>query len=141
MPTTSILERPAHDATPPRSHVLLAVAVLATGAVIAALVTSALDAPEQVDLTIDNPTDYDFNVTVRPADGGSSLGIGQLQSRSTHTYRSVNDQGGEWRIEFAYAGVDAAGLTVTRSEITAGEIVVPSSAAEKLRRAGIEPPP
>lgn len=141
MPTAPSIARPSRRArSKPTSLIGIAVLV-AAGIAVAVVAMTALREPSRVDVTIENPTDFDFNVRVSPADGGSSLGLGQIPARSTEQFRDVNDQGEEWLIELSYGGVEAGEMTVSGSSIESTPIVVPDSAAEALRRAGFKPPP
>lgn len=118
----------------------VAAAAIAT-AVILLIASSVLDEPHQVDLVVENPTVYEMNVRAEPADGGADLNLGSVGRESSRTFSKVNDQGERWQLEFSYGGIVAAELIVDRAELDADPVVVPSSAEEVLREAGLRPSP
>lgn len=142
MPTAPPLSRPS--ARPRSRGAGLAVAVIAAVATVLALLvmtSSLLTGPDRVDLAVENPTPYELEVQVRGADGGSVHQLGPIASGSTREFTGVIDQGDTWLFEFSYGGVLAAELTVERSGIEAGTVVVPDSAEEVLDDSDLPPPP
>lgn len=143
MPTAPSIDRPSPRARNRRVPALVAViaaGVLATAAMLM-FVGSVLDEPSRIDLVVENPTVYEMNVRAEPADGGSGQELGTVGAESSQTFAGAIDQGDRWQLEFAYAGVVAAELVVDRTELNAGPVVVPSSAEEVLREAGLPPSP
>ena len=142
MPTAPPLSRPSAR---PRSRQVrsaaLIVAAVAVAIALLAITSSMLTGPDRVDLTIENPTAYHLSVDVRGAEDGSVLGVGTVSAESTGEFPRVIDQGEMWWFEFSYGGVVAAEVTVSRSALEAGSVVVPDSAGEVLRQAGLSPPP
>jgi hypothetical protein len=141
MPTVSTRPRPpAQHLSPGRLAAAgVAVVVLAVGVWAAERV---FEPPATVDVTVDNPTEYDLHVQVRSR-GGSVLPLGEVQAGSATTFDEVIDQGEAWVFEFSYAGAEATPLESARSELEATDwrVRIPERAAAELRRAGIEPPP
>lgn len=141
MPTAPSVTRPSPRVRNRRVPLLVAVIAAGALATVAMLlfVGSVLDEPSRVDLVMENPTVYEMNVRVEPADGGSGQELGTIGAESSQTFAGVIDQGDRWQLEFTYAGILAAELVVDRTELDAGPVVVPSSAEEVLREAGLPP--
>ena len=97
--------------------------------------------PPRVELVVENPTAYDVNVDVRPADGGNRLGLGTVGADASRPFSRVIDQGERWLVEFSYGGVDATPIQVSRDTITSGSVVVPESVEAEFRDAGLAAPP
>lgn len=89
-----------------------------------------------------NETDYSANVDVRGEDGGW-LGITTVQPHETREVGMVIDQGDRWTFRFAYGGHDSVEVEISKKElIDAGwRVEVPTELEEKLRAAGVAPPP
>lgn len=143
MPTATSVARPSPRAAgPPLARMIISVLVVVAAAVmLSGGILSLLEEPERTDVTVDNPTAYPVHVRVESAEEGSGLGLGTAHSESSRTFTGVVDQGERWRFEFRYGGIDAAEVIVTRDDVAAGPIVVPSSAGRVLREAGVATPP
>lgn len=136
------LARPA-PRTPQRraSTAVLAIAVVAAAAVLVVALSAFFAEPERVTVVIENPTAYEVNVDVRPADGGDRLGLGTVAAGTTRSFERVIDQGDPWSFEYSYAGVEAASVEVPGDEVAGGTVVVPEHVEERFREAGTPPPP
>lgn len=142
MPTSSpALARPSPQIRQRRVDVVVTVVAVIVGAAIVAALNVLLADPARVDLQVDNPTEYDVNVDVRPAQGGNRLGLGTVSAGSSRPFGLVIDQGDRWLFEFSYGGVDASPVEVSRETVTTGTVVVPDSVEAEFRAAGLTPPP
>jgi hypothetical protein len=100
---------------------------------------AALDDPGRVDLVVDNATDHQVSVVVRPADGARAQNLGPVGPRSSKRLTSVVDQGSTWVFEYSSAGVAAGEVEVARTRLRDGEVVVPESVGDALEQAGLRP--
>ena len=142
MPTSSpALARPSPHTRERRLDIVATVIAVIAGLAIVAALSVILADPPRVDLLIDNPTAYDVNVDVRPADGGNRLGLGTVDADSEKPFRLVIGQGDRWLFEFSYGGVDAAPIEVAGETVSEGTVVVPDSVEDEFRAAGLTPPP
>lgn len=142
MPTSpATLARPSPRVRPRRVDIVATLLTVVVGAVLIAGMSVLLADPPRVDLVVENPTDYDVNVDVRSADGGSQLGLGTVGSGSSKPFALVIDQGERWLFEFSYGGVEPSPVEVSRETITTGTVVVPDAAEDEFRQAGLTPPP
>jgi hypothetical protein len=105
-------------------YAAIAVAVIASIAA-ASLVNTALQAPDVVDLTVENDTAFHVHVD----------GIGWAQ-RGTTTFLEVIDEGDDWTVHLDYGGVDAG-----TAEVVDRRLVIPTSAEDALRTGGRVPQP
>ena len=143
MPTATPVARSSRrDAGARRARTSIAIiagAVIVVASLLAT--TSLLTGPERMDVVVQNPTAYDVNVRVEPAQGGTGLGLGAVPAGTTRTFSGVVDQGDLWRFEFRYAGIVAGDMTVAADDVAAAAVVVPSSAERVLREADVLTPP
>lgn len=142
MPTSSpALARPSPRVRKRRVDVVATALAVVVGAALMAGLSQLLADPARVDLEVDNPTAYDVNVDVRPADGGNRIGLGTVGAGSSKPFARVIDQGERWLFEFSYGGVDASPVEVSQETVTSGTVVVPARVEEEFRDAGLNPPP
>lgn len=143
MPTAPSIARPSPGARSRRVPLLAAglAAIAIAAAALLVIVSSVLDEPSRVDFVVENPTVFEMNIYVEPADGGAGLGLGTVSRESDRAFSGVIDQGDRWHLEFSYGGIVAAELVVARADLEEGPVVVPSSAEEVLREAGLPPTP
>ena len=143
MPTSTPVARTAPRAAgPPRASTLVGVvAVVAIAVMVLGGIHVRLQDPPRTGLTVENATAYEIQVRVEPAEGGSGLGLGTAHAGSTRLFTGVIHQGDRWRFEFAYAGIDAGHVIVTRDDVATGPVKVPRSVEQVLRRSGVPTPP
>ncbi len=141
MPTAPTMSRPSARPRPRRAGLAVAVvAAVAAIVVLFAITSSLLTGPERIDVTIENPTAYTLDVKVRGGDDGPVHELGPIGSGSTRAFAGVIDQGETWVFEFGYGGVLAGELTVEKSQVEAGPLIVPESAEAVLDEADLPPP-
>lgn len=92
----------------------------------ATFVTTHLDAPDVVDLTVRNDTEYHVHIE----------GIGWARRGGETTFLDVLDEGDGWQVELDYGGIDAGTVAVVD-----GRIEIPASAEDALRDGGRVPQP
>ncbi len=142
MPTsTPALARPSPQIQTRRLDVVATLATLIVGAALLAAVNALLVDPDRVDLTVENPTQFDVNIDVRSLEGEGRLGLGTVDPGTSKSLSSVVDQGGRWLFEFSYGGVKAPPVEVSREVVTTGTVVVPEIVGELFLDAGLSPPP
>lgn len=111
---------------------------IAAIAAIMVMVPWLLGEPSHRDLTVQNPTDFPVDVTVRSGPDDPLLGVGTVSQRGTRTFRSVIDQGDRWIFEFSYGGVTGAEVTVSGDQLDQ-PVTVPDTAADEFVAAGLAP--
>lgn len=141
--TTDLDDPPVTSSTGRRlpQEVLLVVAALL---VAVGLSRGPLATPATIDrLVVDNPTEYDLQVTARGPDERSSVAIATVSRGQQHLVEEVIDQGDSWVFHFAGQGRDGADLTVSRDDLArAGWVLtVPDEIAQDLRSKGAPPTP
>ena len=109
------------------------------------LLVTRLDAtPAMVDrVTIENTSDFAFDVEVTGASRDGWLQLGGTDEKSSTVLEKVLDQGDTWIFHFSGQGEDGGELTVPRAELEAADwkVTVPAAAVEKLRALGVPPTP
>ncbi|MDQ3646395.1 MAG: hypothetical protein M3345_05600 [Actinomycetota bacterium] len=111
--------------------------------VLTALLLAACDNVNFVErVEIVNGTSYTARVDVSGEDGGW-LALATVSAGSSREVREVIDQGPTWTFRFVYAGYDPVELTIARPDLVdAGwRVEVPDELEERLRDAGVAPPP
>lgn len=140
MPTsTPALARPSQPVKNRRFDV--AAVAVGLGICIVVALSAPLADPARVEVVIYNPTAYAVNVAVSPADGGNLLGLGTVGAGAEKSFTQVIDQGERWSVHFSYGGVGTAPIEMSRSSMSSGELVVPSTVASELGQAGLAPTP
>jgi len=105
---------------------------------------AAFDDPTHVDVVrIDNPTEYDINVAVRPIDSPGQLLVGRAVQRCTTPFHLVVDQGSTWVFRFGAQGRDGGEVAVDRAQLERDgwTLQVPQEVIDTLRDSGAPPPP
>jgi hypothetical protein len=121
---------------------ILAAALLV--AVVGLLATAVLDEPARVDqVRVDNPSEYDINVDVRPVDSPGRLLLGRAVQECTTPFHLVVDQGPTWVVRFSAQGVDGGEVTLDRAQLERDgwTIRVPQTVIDGLRESGAPAPP
>jgi hypothetical protein len=121
------------------------VAATAAGALASIVLTQFLVAdPARVDeLTVRNPTEYPMYLSLAGAEGSSPSPLMVVGAGGTVVMTDVLDPGPTWRLSMTAQGRDAGVMKLERAQVLAagGLIVVPDSAAQRLRADGVAPPP
>jgi hypothetical protein len=122
----------------PVDGIVIAVLALLSVAVTAVAVRGPGHVPR---LTVVNPHDYTFEVSVGDGPDAGRLTVGTVRRGSTATIAEVLDQGDTWVVAFSAAGTDAGEVTIERRRLQAEDwtVVVPDQAAERLRSLGVPP--
>jgi hypothetical protein len=100
--------------------------------------------PPMVDrLTIENASEFAFNVDVTGSSRGGSLDVGRVDRGSTIVVEKVIDQGDPWVFHFSGQGQDGGALSVDRQQLArqGWRLTIPDSAVQRLRAAGAPPTP
>jgi hypothetical protein len=109
------------------------------------LLAACTRAPAYVEeVVVANPTAYDVNVEVRPAEAaGAWLPIGRARHGHDTPFGQVVDQGATWIVRFGYAGVEGGEITLRREDLERSKwrITVPETVGSRLQDAGVVPPP
>jgi hypothetical protein len=124
---------------PPISMIVLVI----VGALLCVLMTFALRDPDVVSrVTVENPSQLNVNVSVRPADDPSRLILSTVSPTTSATNLDVLDQGDEWVFSFSAGGVEGGSIRKSRSELAADNwrVVVPESVIERLQSGTFVPP-
>ncbi len=118
---------------------LLIVVAVAAGVIFALIALGVDDMPTYRHLTVENPLPYMINVDVASAERDGWLDVGTVRRESRQTFEELADPGDQWVFRFAYGGVDAGELTVSRDQLAQDrwKITVPAEVAERLRGAGL----
>lgn len=140
MPTTSTLARPPARTSGSGGDIVSLFVFVSLAAALLVAVSSLLFDDERIDMTFENPTDYEISVAVRTPHEGTRTQLGTLAPGSTRVVTGVIDPGAQWHLEFSSAGVDAGTLTVAADAVD-GSIVVPDHVAEALAAAGLDRAP
>jgi hypothetical protein len=119
-----------------RAHGVLVLAAILLAVLVLPLLSPVARAPQ---LTVENPLVYLVEVAV--ADGATLVPVGPVNRGTTVAFAGVADVGETWRFHFAYAGVDAGSLLLSRDALDAAgwRIVVPDDVGRRLREAGLAP--
>jgi hypothetical protein len=138
------------QATMARPHVprrtfppLPLIALVIVGALLCAAMAYALRDPDVVPrVTVENPSQIDVNVSVRPAADESRLILASVPATTTAQNLDVLDQGDEWIFSFSSGGIDGGTLRVSRAKLAADNwrIVVPESVIQRLQSGTFVPP-
>lgn len=94
-------------------------------------------------LSVVNPTAYQFDVDATNGNHKAWTSVGVVGPRTTEGFQDVVDQGDRWTLRFTYAGQPAGELSVSRQDLARDQwrVEVPVAFGEKLRAAGVNPPP
>jgi hypothetical protein len=118
------------------------IALVIVGALLCAAMADALRDPEVVSrVIVDNPSELEVNVSVRPADDPSRLILATVAPTTSATNLDVLDQGDEWIFSFSAGGVDGGTLRVSRAKLAADgwRVVVPESVIQRLQTSTFVP--
>lgn len=140
-PSSPALARPSPRLGERRLDTLAPIVAVLAGLVIVASLHPILADRPRVELVVDNPTEYDVSVGVRPAAGGPRLGLGTVAAGSESAFRLVIDQGDRWVFDFSYGPVDGPTLELPRERVSDTTVLVPESVADSFRAAGLPTPP
>ena len=124
------------------SRTMLAAVLLVAGMWL--LGSFVLTDPARIDeIRIDNPSEYDINVDVRPVDAPGRLLLGRAVQECTTSFHLVVDQGSTWVIHFAAQGHDGGEVTVDRVQLERDgwTVRIPAGVIDGLREAGAPAPP
>jgi hypothetical protein len=118
---------------------------LAVGALASVGLTQFLVAdPARVDqLTLRNPSEYPMFVTMSSGDGSGRFPLAVVGAGESVVITEVLDPGANWRLSMTAQGRDAGSIQLDRGqvEVAGGVIVIPDTVPQRLRDAGVAPPP
>lgn len=140
MPSVRLRPRPAPLRQPRQLAGAIALVVAAVLLFVPVLVL--LRAPALVKrVTLSNSTIYQVNVEVAGPSGKEWLDLGGVPRESDVVVDDVEQQGSKWTFRFTSAGVFAAEMELSRSELErAGwRVLIPPGIAEPLQQAGLAP--
>ena len=112
-----------------------AIALVVVGVLLCAAMAYALRDPEVVSrVTIENPSQLDVNVSVRPANDDARLILATVSPTTSATNLDVLDQGDDWIFSFSSGGVDGGSIRVSRAKLAddGWRVVVPESVIQHL---------
>jgi hypothetical protein len=94
--------------------------------------------PDTVSFSVQNPTQWRAEVSIRSASGTSWTDIGAVGRDSELEFLQVPDQGSNWVVRYSYAGVTEE-FQVTRDDLSASDWVlqVPQAFADRLEGDGV----
>ncbi|HEY6533893.1 MAG TPA: hypothetical protein VIY72_16410 [Acidimicrobiales bacterium] len=132
------IPRPAMRARGPQMGPAIVIGLV----VVVLLVVTALAVRpiDTVSVTVDNPTDWRAEVSVRSASSSSWTGLGAVDRESEVQFLEVPDQGASWVVRFSYAG-QSEEIEVDRAALRDGgwKVDVPDALAEALADEGVPP--
>ena len=87
------------------------------------------------DLSVENPSSLEVDVSVRGSADGSSLILAPVPAATSATTQDVLDQGEEWFFSFSAAGVEGGTVRVSRAKLAADgwRVEVPESVIRQLQ--------
>jgi hypothetical protein len=118
------------------------IVLVIVGALLCAAMAYALRDPAVVSrVTVDNPSQLDVNVSVRPSDDSSRLILATVAPTTSARNLDVLDQGDEWIFSFSSGGVDGGSIRVSRAKLSADDwrVVVPDSVIRRLQSGSFVP--
>jgi hypothetical protein len=135
---TLTVSRPALSAR--RPDLVPALLVTLVTVIVLALVSTTLRTPDMVSLTVNNPSAWRAEVSVRGADDADWTDAGAVSRDGELTFLRLPDQGADWVVKFSYADVVST-VEVTRDQLAASDWVVevPASFSAALEEAGVQP--
>ena len=106
---------------------------------VALLSTALRSGPYVSSVTIDNPSNYAFEVSVAGSANGASTLLGNIEAKNHTTLQSVFDQGSTWTFRFSSQGRYAGQVVMSRADLEAADwhVAVPDQYAATLARAGV----
>lgn len=141
--TTDLEDPPLASSTghrlPPEIFLVVAALLVAVG-----LSRGPLATPATVDrLVIDNPTEYDLQVTARGPTERASVAVATVSRGQRLTADQVIDQGDTWVFHFAGQGRDGTDVTIDRDDLAreGWVLTIPDEVAQDLRAKGAPPTP
>ena len=133
----------ARPQSPRRTFPSVTIVVLVVvGALLCAAMAYALRDPEVVSrVTVDNPSQLEVNVSVRPADDPSRLLLATVPPTTSASNLDVLDQGDDWVFSFSSGGIDGGTLRVSRAKLAADDwrVVVPDAVVQRLQSGSFVP--
>jgi hypothetical protein len=93
---------------------------------------------ENVSVTVDNPSDWRTEVSVRSASSPSWTGLGSVGRGTQIEFQQVPDQGSTWIVRFSYAG-QSEEIELDRDALRDAQwtVEVPDSLTQRLAEAGV----
>jgi hypothetical protein len=122
--------------------ITIAVALVIVGVLLCAAMAYALRDPDYVSrVTVENPSQLDVNVSVRPANDESRLILATVAPTTSTRNFDVLDQGDDWIFSFSSGGVDGGSLRVSREQLSddGWRVVIPESVIERLQTGAFVP--
>jgi hypothetical protein len=133
----------ARPQSPRRTFPPVTVIVLVVvGVLLCAAMAYALRDPEVVSrVTIENPSQLDVNVSVRPARDDARLILATVSPTTSATNLDVLDQGDDWIFSFSSAGVDGGSIRVSRAKLAEDgwRVVIPAAVIQRLASGAFVP--
>lgn len=126
-----------------RSRIYRAALLAVAGVAALWAVASAVRGPATVDhITIDNASEYDIHIDVRPPGASARLPVGVADQHCATSFEDVIDQGSVWVIDFRAQDHDGGRLTIDRAQLQRDHwtIHIPDAVVEAFRD-GVVPPP
>ena len=118
------------------------IALIVIGALLCAAMAYALRDPEVVSrVTVDNPSQLEVNVSVRPADAPSRLLLATVPPTTSASNLDVLDQGDDWIFSFSSGGIEGGTLRLSRAKLAAADwrVTIPESVIQRLQSATYVP--
>jgi hypothetical protein len=118
------------------------IAIVVVGALLCFAMTFALRDPSFVPrVTVENPSRFDVNVSVRPEGDSARLILATVAPTASATNLDVLDQGDEWMFSFSSGGIDGGTLRVSRAKLAADgwRVEIPDSVIERLQSGTFAP--
>jgi hypothetical protein len=93
---------------------------------------------ENVSVTVDNPSDWRTEVSVRSASSPSWTGLGSVGRGTQIEFQQVPDQGSTWIVRFSYAG-QSEEIELDRDALRDAQwtVEVPDSLTQRLAEAEV----
>jgi hypothetical protein len=102
-----------------------------------------LTAPDTVEATVVNDTQYDVDVVVSSGGDAGLQPFGRVPRESTRVQPTFIDPGDEWVVAFSYGSNPLGEVRLTAADLAGTDhtIEVPPEIAARAQDLGLEPPP
>jgi hypothetical protein len=102
-----------------------------------------LTAPDTVEATVVNDTDFDVDVVVSGAGDTGLQPFGRVERNATRVQSHFIDPGDEWVVAFSYGSNPLGEVRLTAADLAGADhtIEVPPEIASRAEDLGLQPPP